>query len=629
MCGIAGLLSDISIDELGSSVRSMVHAIHHRGPDWQGQFVEDGIALGHARLSIIDLSAAGHQPMHSSSGRYVIVYNGEVYNFGDLRTILQQKGHTFSGHSDSEVILASYQEWGEAAFERWNGMFACAIWDRKSKNLVLARDRFGIKPLYLARLEDGGIAFASEIKSLDTLPAFQRQPDLKAVNEYLHYGASLGERTFYANVESVPPGCTVRITAGAVEQHTYYDAAAFDATSTDANIDLDEAAEQVRQLLKQAVQRQLVADVPVGIFLSGGVDSSAITAMAAEQSSNPVTTFSVGFDVNSDSSELPVARRTAQKFGTDHNEIVLSSMDVPETLEKCISAHDEPFGDPASLAVFAMSGAIKNHAKVVLQGDGGDEIFGGYDRYSRLAKFTFWKNLRYLRPLALQFGDRFPQLRRAFRTIDAFSEPNQGLMFARLMSQDSFDTPSYGLFADKARSETQYEDAFHRYMEVSGSLDEPDLTQKMMMIDRRVILPDVYFRKVDRSSMAHSIEVRVPLMDNDLVGYVSQLPSNMKVRGGTKKFILKHALRDILPDEVINGRKRGFEVPQGQWMRKDLVPYFLEAMNDVRDNLQNLLNFSVVEERLNQHTNHHNDHGMMLYKLLVFFVWARQKQVRF
>jgi len=632
VCGIAGLIQDIAEPTLEKSILGMVETIRHRGPDWQGIHVEAGVALAHARLSIIDLSPKARQPMISECGRYTIVYNGEVYNFPNLRSELEALGHSFRGSSDTEVILASFSEWGDEAFARWNGMFAAAIWDHKARELSLVRDRFGIKPLYFTHLSDCGLAFASEIKAIEKVPGIDLRVDPRAINEFLHYGSSLGRRSFYLGLQSLLPGHVMKFCQGQAQKQSvpYFNIDAYDASPRTSQVhNLETAAETLRVLLRKSVNRQMVSDVPIGIFLSGGLDSSAITAVAAELSSSKISTFSVGFGETLNCGELPIARRTAKRFGTDHHEILLSNTDIPDILESCIQAHDEPFGDPASLPIFQMSRAIKPYAKVVLQGDGGDEVFGGYDRYSRLQKINFFRALGLLSPIARRMGKISPKLLRAFRTVEAFNESDNNRLFAKLMSQDTFSSPSYDLLAPEIRKKTLLDDAFNRYIEVAKSLGGNDLVHTMMRIDRRVILPDIYFPKVDRNSMAQSIEVRVPLMDNELVRFMSSLPSDFTVRKGKKKFLLKYALKNQLPNEVVSGPKKGFDVPQREWMRDSLVDYFLAAMGDAETRCGDVFNFDLINHLLEQHRSHAADHGMILYKLLTFFVWVRQKSPAF
>ena len=625
MCGIAGWLHYDKTDIAPTVVGGMIEKLHHRGPDWQDVHNEQKISLAHARLSILDLSPAGHQPMMSADGRFVMVYNGEIYNFPEIKKRLVKQGHVFRGTGDSEVILAAFAQWGTDAFAQWNGMFAAAFWDNKTEKLTFVRDQHGVKPLYIGQFFDHSIAFASELGAFHSVPGFSKTIRPQAVAEYLEYGAPLGGKSFFDKIDALQPGHFMEVDATGVRITPFVSPLTYDCDpNQDPNPDWKTAQSQLRDHLQAAVSRQMVSDVPVGVFLSGGLDSSAIAALAAQSTDKKISTFSIAFGQDKDSGELPIARETSLMIGSDHTEIFLSGADVPEMLEAIVSSHGEPFGDPASLPVYQMSGAIHPFAKVVLQGDGGDEVFGGYDRYTRLTHYKRLKALGALSPFAGFIGRAVPKVNRAFRTVAAFNEKDENQLFARLMSQDGFRAPSYDILSTEMKAYIGQKDAGERYREVSNRLGHDHKVQKMMRIDRRVILPDVYFPKVDRASMAQSIETRVPMMDNDLVRFMGGLDAKFKTDGKTTKILLRETMKNSLPASVFAGAKKGFDVPQRQWLRKELTGYFYETMQDVRGLCEPLFDFERIEALSEQHKSYQADHGMLLYKLLVFFVWVRQ-----
>jgi len=364
----------------------MVATLHHRGPDDRGVFVDGFAGLGHTRLSIIDLSSAGHQPMHSACGRYVLSFNGEIYNFRELRKRLEGLGSTFRGHSDSEVLLEAFIAWGVDAFPQLEGMFAFALLDRSERKLFVVRDPFGIKPLYYARLPHG-LVFGSEVKALLASGRLDRKLDRGALHEYLYYGNALGEGSLFDGVSKLLPGHYLTVDESGIQDTLYHSIYDCDPIADD----LDTATARTRQLLDEAVAGHLISDVPVGVFLSGGIDSSAITALASAHYGGTLKTYSVGFDFDRGVNELPVARKVAEHFGTDHNELQVAGGNLPDVIEKLVHCHDEPFGDAADIPLYLLCQELRGSVKVILQGDGGDEIFAGYRRYNVMSAETPWR----------------------------------------------------------------------------------------------------------------------------------------------------------------------------------------------------------------------------------------------
>ncbi len=618
MCGLCGI-ADFSGRALDRQViERMTATLAHRGPDDRGLYTSANVALGHTRLSIIDLSAAGHQPMRSQDGTCVMVLNGEVYNFASMRAELEAKGRCFVGHSDTEVALNGYLEWGTEVFRRLNGMFAIALWDARSQELHLVRDRFGIKPLFY-REHGGRLAFASEIKALLELDG-ERKVDWHALAEYLHFGTTLGEKTMFRGIARVSPGCHVRFGRGGSAAAPF--ASIFDIEPS--RDDFATSTRRVRELLEQSVRRHLVADVPVGVFLSGGIDSSAIAALASRHYPGRLRTISAGFDFGGAADERPRARRLAAALGTEHEELYIQGKDLPPVIEALVRQHDVPFGDAANVPLYLMSEALGRNPKVILQGDGGDELFAGYGRYSRL---SHRRAFQLAADLAMPFRGLVPEgtnLYRRLGSLDAYRSRHRHSRMARIMSQEDPADPPETVLSEQALDEAQRHDPFERYVRFEEEFCELDPVQRMLYTDCAVILPDVYFEKVDRATMAFGIEARVPMLDNELTRYAMSLPSQYKVKGYKTKHILRKALEDVLPHEILYGRKLGFNVPFQHWLRTSLAPYLRSVLLDADFFATGIFRRADIERRIAQHASGARDHGYLLWKLLNFALWQRR-----
>ncbi|MBE0623845.1 MAG: asparagine synthase (glutamine-hydrolyzing) [Burkholderiales bacterium] len=619
MCGIAGAV-DFSIFSSVSaeSMWRMTSMLHHRGPDRSDVVIDGAAGLGHARLSIIDLSDAGHQPMHSADGRFVIVYNGEVYNFRELRAELERGGISFRGHSDTEVVLNAWARWGPAVLTRLNGIFAFAIWDRHEQELVLARDRFGVKPLSFHRLANG-IVFGSEIKAILASGLVSAQVNPQALHEFAYFGASLGRSTLFDGIERLEPGHWLRLSDGRCEILPYWRA------EDVCRIEDDDATavEKTRVLVEAAVRRQLVSDVPVGVFLSGGIDSSVVTAFASRHYEGTIKTYSVGFDFDRGVNELPRARRVAERFGTDHHEFHLAGGSMPAVIEDLVRRHDEPFSDAANIPLYLLCRELNGEPRVILQGDGGDEIFGGYRRYALLSYYNLWKALSTTRGFLPDVGNG--KLARLHRILDAFGQQEDAMRMALLLTMDTSRTSFVQLLSPAWQSRLRQTDPFRRYREMAQRLRALDPVQQMLYCDTNVLLPDVFLEKVDKATMAFSIESRVPLLDNDLTDYAMGLPSRMKVRGSNKKWLLKKALRGVVPDEVLDAPKTGFGVPFSYWLATSLLDYarvvFNEAVARPDSFFDSKTLFSVFETH---RAKPEYQSGFILWKALNLAIWQRQ-----
>jgi len=615
MCGITGLLEFRRGSVSADLVAAMTATLAHRGPDDRGCFIEGPVGLGHTRLSIIDLSAAGHQPMRSADGRWTLVFNGEIYNFRDLRDELEAAGSTFRGHSDTEVLLAAWSHWGPAMLGRLNGMFAFAIWDGHTKTLSLARDRFGIKPLYLAHTRTGGLVFGSEIKAILASGFVDRHIDPAALHEHLYYGNSLETRTLFAGIETLAPGHVLHVSEAGIRREAFW---SLDSVPV---LDLEpaDAVTAVRDALARAVTRQMVSDVPIGVFLSGGIDSSCITAFASRHAEGRLQTFSVGFDFDRGVNELPKAKQVAEHFGTDHQELHLEGGRLPDVLAALIRCHDQPFSDAANIPLYLLCRELGGSPKVILQGDGGDEIFAGYRRYALLARAGVWRTMGVLGRLANGLTPRNQAFFRRARMVRALTERDAGLRMARLLTLETPEESPVRLLAPAWRQRVAAHDPFSAYRACNQALAALDPVQRMLYTDTRIILPNTFLEKVDKSTMAHGIEVRVPLLDQDLTDLAMGLPSRVKVKGSEKKYILRAALRGILPDAILDGPKTGFGVPTDYWLRGPLAGFMREVLTAAP---ADLFDKGALERTMETHIAGGRNHGFLLLKAVNLALWA-------
>jgi len=616
MCGICGLAdfsdSRVSPDRLSAMVDTLVH----RGPDDRGHVVLGKAGLGHTRLSIIDLTAAGHQPMSTDDGSISLVYNGEIYNFRELRVELEREGFRFVGRSDTEVVLRAYEHWGTGCLARLKGMFALAIWDARDEKLILARDRFGIKPLYY-HLTTSGIVFGSEVKALFASSLVPRDLSWPGLHEYLYYGNALGETTLFDGVRRLLPGHYFEITQDGGADRVYWRLE--DVPAVAENI--EENVETVAELLEAAVRSHLVSDVPVAVFLSGGVDSSAVTAFASRHYEGHLKTFSVGFDFDGGVNELPKAKRVAEHYGTDHHELHLKADNVPELLDRLVRCHDEPFADPANIPLFLLCRELSGSVKVVLQGDGGDEMFGGYRRYNLLSRQAWLRAA--LWPFApgrlpLPAG---PRLDRVRRMAQVFANRDPALRMAYLLTLATGETPPTDVLSRQARDRLLASDPFARYRDAQRRFGDHGTVQRMLYTDTTILLPDTFLEKVDKPTMAHGIEVRVPFLDVDLSRYALGLPDQVKVRAGQKKWLLRRALRKIVPDDILDGPKTGFTVPYAEWLGGPLADYMKQVLLDPSMIAWGILDGVALERTIDEHRAGKRNHGHILYKLLNLALW--------
>ena len=615
MCGLVSL-NGAPVDP--GLLDDMNQTMFHRGPDSEGAFVDGGVGIAARRLAIIDL-AGGDQPIANEDRSIHVVQNGEIYNYRDLRSELEGRGHRFSTRSDTEVLVHLYEDHGPHFVERLRGMFAIALWDERKHQLVIARDRFGIKPLYYS-LSDGTLAFASELKALLRKPDFSREIDLDALDAFLAFGFVPGPMTIFSAARKLLPG-NLMVWDGAskdvhIEQYARPGTAPAEALRSE---DEETLAEELRERLRDSVRAHLIADVPVGVLLSGGIDSCMLTALAAEESSERVSTFTIGFDERHFDERGP-ARLVAERYGTDHHELVLRP-DAVELLPALAEVYDEPFSDGSAIPTYLVSQLARGHVKVALSGEGGDEFFGGYNYYvgHRLAPII-GRATGALRPIvellptstaksstfdyrAKRFtrSARLPTLERHYRwkTITSIDEREALILPERRRSRDPLS-----LFTD-------------RFEQSEGADD----LAKVMDIDLGIFVVDDMLVRTDRASMAHSLEARVPILDPVVAELALALPSRLKVRGFSKKRLLKRAVEPLVPGEIIKGEKRGFSMPLADWLRGELKPLVREVLSPQNLGRQGFFSPPAVRQLIDEHWSRQTDHHRKIWALLVFSLW--------
>jgi len=625
MCGITGFIdqwstSDVcDADSRAATLDSMCRVIRHRGPDDQGVMVEPGVALGMRRLSIIDL-AGGHQPINNEDESVSIVFNGEIYNYRELQATLQSRGHKFKTNSDTETVVHAYEEFGAACVDHLRGMFAFAIWDDRQKKLFIARDRVGKKPLYYSITPAGTLVFGSELKSLLQHPEVEREINPRALDAYFSLGYVPDPISIFENVEKLPPGHHLTFKDRRLSVERYWDFS-YDGRSNGHSV--TDYLEELRSLLEEAVKLRLVSDVPLGAFLSGGVDSSTVVGLMAGQMSQPVKTFSIGF--NEDSyDELKYARLTAQKFGTDHHEFLVTP-DICDVVDELAWHFDEPFADSSAIPTYVVSKLAREHVKVVLTGDGGDELFAGYTRYlteQRRSKFD-------LVPRLVREGVMDPLSRglphgawgRNYLhnvSLDPIGRYLDNVSVFTGLNKNSLYTAD---FSDQLRGSSHLNSYF---LELSRNVKSSAPLDSLLYIDSKTYLPGDILTKVDRMSMAVSLEARVPLLDHKLIEFVTRIPASMKLAGHETKHLFKKAIADLVPAEIISRPKQGFGVPIQTWINQQLRERIRETLNDPRTLQRGYVSRSHVELLLDEHERGRRDHAMGLWSLLMLELWHRQ-----
>jgi len=622
MCGIAGFVeastvaTPFGLESSAALVRRMCDVIRHRGPDDEGTWVDEGVALGMRRLSIIDLST-GHQPIHNEDRSVWIVFNGEIYNFRELRTELELAGHRFYTATDTEVIVHAYEQCGQGAIGRLRGMFGLAIWDARSRALLVARDRIGIKPMYYAQVS-GRLYFGSELKSLLEAPDLPRDLDANALDHYLSFLYTPRDGSIFKSVRKLPPGHLLTWTDGRMAVEQYWQLPV-DETFRGSE---EDAVQHLRGVLGDAVRSHLMSDVPLGAFLSGGIDSSLVVGLMSEFSSSRVKTFSIGFDEPA-FDELEHARRVAVHFGTDHHEFVVKP-DGVSILDKLVSHFDEPFADSSAIPTWYVSEMARRHVTVVLSGDGGDELFGGYERYlphPRVVAFDRYSPRALLRVAGIAAA-RLPHGTRGKNFLRHVGRDDRGRYLDAIRFFGADEKPALlTVDVQRAIDTLDPETLLARRFERFSQLPWPS---QMMRFDAETYLPEDVLTKVDRMSMAHSIESRVPLLDNEVIDFASTLPASLKIKNGRRKHVLKEVAATLLPRDILNRKKQGFGVPLGTWFRGNLRELFADTLLSPSSLQRGYFQPAFVRRIVDEHLAGTRDHTLRLWQLVVFEKWQQQ-----
>lgn len=623
MCGIAGFISEakeVSVSEREALLDRMCNVITHRGPDEQGMIVKDRAALGMRRLSIIDLKS-GQQPIFDCAGNLAVVFNGEIYNFQELKKDLQSRGHRFKTNSDTETVVHAYEEYGEKCLEHLRGMFALAIYDFREETLFLARDRVGKKPLFYSLTDKGNFVFGSELKILIEHGEISKEIDFSALDAYLTFGYVPEEFCIFKDVKKLEPAHYLIFKNGRIERRKYWD---FD-YAENAEIKTEaEYAEALRELIKEAVKIRLISEVPLGAFLSGGVDSSAVVGMMSQILEKRVKTFSIGF--NEDSfNELKFARIAAKHFDTEHHEFIVTP-DLVEIVDDLVWHFDEPFADSSALPTFMVSKLAREFVTVVLSGDGGDELFAGYTRYAIDRKRSVLEKLpEFVRRNILQkMGEKLPHGAKGKNylyniSLDAVSRYIDNVSHFGKLKKDALYAADFlnGANGDFGKGAGIYQ-------KIAESVSSKNPIDKLLYLDSKTYLPSDILTKVDRMTMANSLEARAPLLDHKLIEFVTKIPARLKLKGAETKYIFKKAMNEIVPREILYREKQGFGVPINEWINSRLKEKINATLLEKRTLERGYFEKRYIETLLNEHRRQRRDHSHALWILWMLELWHRK-----
>jgi len=623
MCGILGRYNCFSGEPVEETVLvRMSNLLAHRGPDGQGVFQDGSVGFGHRRLAVIDLSPAAHQPMVSDDGQFCITYNGEIYNFREEREILEALGHNFKSQSDTEVVLAAYREYGVKCVEHFRGMFAFGIWDKRDRKLFLARDRVGKKPLYYW-LDQDGIAFASEPKAFLADPQFKPEVDFEAISHYLTYQYVPSPWSAFQGVQKLPPAHFLVVENGQVRIERYWKLS----YSQQYKGSEQEASQGLIQKLEEAVKCRLISDVPLGAFLSGGIDSSVVVGIMAQLGTSPLNTFSIGFEQEA-YNELSFARTVANRFGTRHQEFIVTPK-PSEIFSKLTWHYNEPFADSSAIPTFYLAEMTKQHVTVALNGDGGDEDLAGYDRYLANVLSRRYDGLpaflkgwietvaRFL-PEPKESKTLISRVKRFASALSHSPEYRYGLWMSHFDSglKAELCTEEFKVGCGGNESAELLLDAFQRS-------DATDIINATLDVDVNTYLPNDLLVKVDIATMAHGLEARSPFLDHEVMEFCASLPAHMKLRGSNKKYLLKKAVRDLLPPEILHRPKMGFGVPIDHWLRNELRDFAYDMLLSPRSIQRGYFKREVVERLLHEHVNKVRAWHYPIWNLLMLELWHR------
>lgn len=620
MCGIAGVVTatGASIDE--ETLLAMGERLRHRGPDSGGTWSEGPCRFVHRRLQVLDLNERSNQPMTSADERFVLCYNGEVYNFRSLRAELVALGHAFATEADTEVLLQAWQQWGEDCLPRLRGMFAFAVWDRSKQALTLCRDRIGKKPLFWSQ-GPHGLAFASELKALIPLPGFDDTLDARGLGQYLLHGYVNAPATIYASASKLSPGHLLRLSAGRIEVEAWHRTSFL----PKSGLSEGEAAEELERILIEATELRMIADVPLGVFLSGGVDSSLIVALMS-RSIGRVRTFSMGFEQD-DYNELEHARAVAERFGTEHVEQVVKP-DATALLPKLVDHFDEPFADASAIPTYLLSEMTRRSVTVALNGDGGDELFAGYKRYEGM----WLAGLHGAVPRVLRARVAAPLLGLLPENtrLNSFVRNLKWLNRTSLLPLEQGYLQTFGFFAGEQFEPLLTEDGRRRLGDPDSlygavlAREDLALVDRLMLGDQQAYLPGDVIVKTERMTMAHSLEARSPLLDQELVEFAARLPIDLKFRRGRLKHLLKRVALKHLPATLVHRRKQGFGVPVGSWFRGELKDFLRDHLTPSRLATAGLLDQGRIDQLVDEHQSGRRNHQGRLWALLMLELWSRR-----
>lgn len=613
ICGFYGFNNNVLLNR-------MVESLEHRGPDDSGTYIDENINLGMRRLSIIDITN-GNQPIHNEDESIWIVFNGEIYNFVELRRVLEEKGHVFYTDADTEVIIHAYEEFGENCVKLFQGMFAFAIWDSNEKKLFLARDKFGIKPLYFTKLEDK-LFFGSEIKSILSNEEFVPSINNSSIHDFLSYLYVPPPKTIFNEVYKLEPAHTLTYKEDKIKIKRYWD---LDCSSSHKSEDF--YINKTRKLLEKAVSSHMVGDVPVGVYLSGGLDSSVITGLMSQYSDQNIKTFTVGFE-DEEFSEINYARIVSDHFETDHHEIIVEA-DAFKILPKIVRQHDEPFGNPTSIIHYLISEKISKDVKVALSGTGGDEVFAGYPKYLGMKLSSYYSKVPGI--LRKNIIEKI-----LFSLPESMKETDYvrwGKMFAkashlepaeRYFSMINYfdEDEKYEMYSEEFRKE-KFENSFNYINGLFNELNSINFEQRTLYAEINSFLPNNILEYTDKTSMAASLEARVPFLNPELVEFLAKVPFKYKIKGLELKYLLKKATEDIIPKSIIKRRKMGFNPPTGLWINRDLKDLVNEYLSQETIEKRGYFDYSFVEKMLKQHNKGKENLGLKLYSLIFLEEWHR------
>ena len=628
MCGICGVVGNA--DE--QLIKNMLARIAHRGPDDEGVYIsetstQNRVGLGHRRLSIIDLSPAGHEPMPDASGRIWLTFNGEIYNFKELRHELESLGHRFKSHTDAEVIIYAYLQWGRECLARFNGMFAFAIWDSQDESLFLARDRLGIKPVYYANTP-AGFAFASEIKALIAIPGHDRSPDVAALDQFMTFLWTPDPRTAFRGISKLPPAHYLVYRNGRAEVSEYWDLK----FEEDDSISEAEWTERVREQLARSVRAQMLADVPLGAFLSGGIDSSTIVALMSSFSELKPTTYTLGYrreDLRYDilEDDVKYARMVGEQFQTDYHEAYLEPQ-VMELLPKLVYHMDEPVADPAIITSYLICRSARERLTVLLSGMGGDEVFAGYPRHAavRIAEAYNLIPSFLSRPVVDALpGSRPGRLTALFRNTKKLARSASLPERERYLGFGTYFTEAEKreMYTDELAQTARDFDAYAEHQRHFDRVADEDFVNQMLYVDMKTFLPCLNLTYTDKTSMATSMEVRVPLLDHELVELAARIPAGLKLKGLTGKHILKRAAEAWLPREIIQRKKAGFSAPVRAWLVRDLRDMVEDLLSESNIRSRGYFEYGFVRKLIDDNLSGREDNSLKVFQLLTLELWHR------